>query len=218
MVEEFGKKGLNVLALTNESRETVLKFMTQLTPAPVPYTIGLGGGSGNYPASGIPKAFLISAEGKVVWEGSPGAFPGKLLEAELKKVKVTDEMKAARAQKALDYAETLIAAKQYLRAANLLDRTVKDFGATEPGKKAQERRASLDRDEAMKKELAAQKAIDKAVGGIEIPKEKFKKKDREGVAKSLDALAKKNETDAPATAAMAKEWATIVREDWKAER
>jgi ribosomal protein S20 len=165
MVEEFGKKGLNVLALTNESRETVLKFMTQLTPAPVPYTIGLGGGSGNYPASGIPKAFLISAEGKVVWEGSPGAFPGKLLEAELKKVKVTDEMKAARAQKALDYAETLIAAKQYLRAANLLDRTVKDFGATEPGKKAQERRASLDRDEAMKKELAAQKAIDKAVSG-----------------------------------------------------
>src|SRR5215471_6283546 len=141
MAEDFGKKGLNVLALTNESRETVMKYMTQLAAVPLPYTIGYGGGSGNYPSPGIPHAFLISADQKVVWEGNPGSFPEKLLDEELKKVKITDEMKNARAEKAVAYAETLITAKDYLRAANLLDKTAKDLGATEGGKKAAARRA-----------------------------------------------------------------------------
>src|ERR1700733_9772673 len=114
MAEDYAKKGLTVLAITNESRETVLKFMTQLSAQPLPYTIGYGGGSANYPASGIPKAFLVGADGKIVWEGFPGDFSEKFLVEELKKVKVTDEMKAAHAQKSLAYAETLITAKEYL--------------------------------------------------------------------------------------------------------
>jgi hypothetical protein len=202
LAEENGKKGLTVLAITNEPQEIVLKYMTQLAAGPLPYVVGSGGGSQNYPAGGIPKAFLIGVDGKVIWEGGPGNFDEKLLEAELKKVKVTDEMKAAHAQKSVDYAQKLIAAKEYLRAANILDKTVKDFGATEPGKKAVELRASLD----------------KAVNGIELPKDKIKKKERDAVAKELDALAKKSQTDAPATAAMATDWAKIVREDWKAEK
>lgn len=218
MAEDYAKKGLNVLAITNESRDTVMKYMTQLAQVPLTYTIGYGGGSGNYPAAGIPKAFLVGADGKIVWEGNPGSFSEKFLEEELKKVKITDEMKAAHAAKSLAYAETLITSKDYLRAANLLDKTAKDFAATDAGKQAAERRAALDKDEAIKKELAAQKALDKAVGGLELPKEKFKKKERDAVAKELEGLAKKNQTDAPATAAMAADWAKIVREDWKVEK
>ena len=219
LVEEYSKKGLSVVAFTDEKRETVLKFMAQLNDAPAGYTIGYGGGAQAYPtADGIPQSFLVGADGKVVWQGYPSECSGKMIEAELKKVRVTDEMKAGKAAKALAFAETLIAAKEYLRAANLLDRTSKDFGATESGKKAAERRASIEKDEAVKKELAAQRALDKAVGGLDVPKEKFKKKEREGIAKNLDALAKKNQTDAPATAAMAAQWATIVREDWAAEK
>jgi hypothetical protein len=218
MAEDNAKKGLTVLAITAEPRETVLKFAAQLAPAPMPYVIGLGGGDGAYPVPGYPTAFLIGADGKVAWQGHPGAFDEKLLEAELKKVKVTDQMKEARAAKALAYAETLIGTKQVLAAVNVLERTSKDFGATESGKKAAARRADLDKDEALKKELAAQKELDKAVGGIQMPKDKFKKKDRDGVAKSLDALAKKFQTDAPAAAALATEWAKCVREDWTAQK
>lgn len=218
MAEENGKKGLNVLAITNESRETVLKYMAQLAMVPIPYTIGVGGGSGNYPASGIPKAFLIGVDGKVIWEGNPGAFDEKLLEAELKKVKITDEMKAAKAGKALAYAETLITSKEYLRAEMLLDRVAKEYSKIDAGKKASDRKAELEKDEAVKKELAAQKTLDKLVNGLELPKDPLKKKERDGVAKELDALAKKAQTDAPATAALATQWAKVVREDWKAEK
>jgi hypothetical protein len=214
LAEENGKKGLTVLAITNEPQEIVLKYMTQLAAGPLPYVVGSGGGSQNYPAGGIPKAFLIGVDGKVIWEGGPGNFDEKLLEAELKKVKVTDEMKAAKAAKALAYAETLITAKQYLRAETLLDRVAKDYAKIDAGKKATDRKAELEKDEAVKKELAAQRALDKMVGGLEMPKEKLKKKDRDGVAKSIDAFAKKSQTDAPATAALATEWAKVVREDW----
>jgi hypothetical protein len=150
MAEEYGKKGFNILAITNESRETVLKFMEQLAPAPVNYTIGVGGGSNEYPASGIPKAFLVSAEGKIVWEGSPGGFSTKLLEEELKKVKVTDEMRAAKGEKTLAYAEGLIAKKEVLRAVNLLEKLAKDAKAGEPAKKAAERVAAVNADAAAK--------------------------------------------------------------------
>jgi hypothetical protein len=218
LAEGYGKKGLNVLAITNESRETVLKYMAQLAMVPIPYTIGVGGGSGNYPAPGIPKAFLIGVDGKVIWEGNPAAFDEKLLEAELKKVKITDEMKAANAAKSLAYAETLITAKEYLRAEMLLDRVAKDYAKIDAGKKATDRKAELEKDEAVKKELAAQRALDKLVNGIELPKDKLKKKERDGVAKEIDALAKKSQTDAPATAALATQWAKVVREDWKVEK
>ena len=218
MAEENAKKGLNVIAITNESRDTVLKYMAQLATLPLPYTIGVGGGSGNYPASGIPKAFLISAEGKVVWEGNPGAFPDKMLDEELKKVKVTDEMKSAKADKAVAYAEALLAKKEVLRAVNLLDKVVKDYKGTEAAKKAADRVASIDKDEALKKELAAQKTLDKLVGGLELPAEKTKEKEREGKAKQLDDLAKKNKDSAPATAELATMWAKVMRENWTKEK
>jgi hypothetical protein len=218
MAEEYAKKGLNVIAITNESRETVQKYMAQLTAAPVPYTVGLGGGSNAYPAAGIPKAFLIGADGKVVWEGSPGAFSTKQLEEELKKVKITDEMRAAKAEKALAYAETLIGKKDVLVAATLLEKVSKDAKAGEGAKKAAERLAALQTDAALKAELDAQKALDKAVGGIEMPKEKLKDKEREGKAKALDSLAKKYKDTAPGAADRATQWAKVMREDWKAEK
>ena len=56
---------------------------SKVCDAPVEYTIGLGGGNGGYKTPGIPHAWLVSAEGKVVWQGNPGGLSSKLIEAEL---------------------------------------------------------------------------------------------------------------------------------------
>ena len=154
----------------------------------------------------------------MIWEGSPGSLDTKKLEEELKKVKVTDEMKSARAEKAVAYANALIAKKDLLRGVTLLEKVQKDYGKTEAAKKAADAVAAIDKDEALKKELAAQRALDKAVGGLELPKEKLKDKERESKAKQLDDFAKKNKDTAPATADMATQWAKVMREDWKAEK
>src|SRR5438132_9191 len=121
LAEDYSKKGLNVIAITDESRDTVLKFLEQKNITPVGYTIGYGGGAQGYPtADGIPQAFLVGADGKVVWQGHPSECNGKMIEAELKNVKITDQMRAAKAEKALAYAEALVAKKDVLRAMGVL--------------------------------------------------------------------------------------------------
>lgn len=218
LAEDYAKKGLNVIALTNESRDTVLKFLEQKNVTPVSYTIGYGGGAQAYPtADGIPQAFLVGADGRVVWQGHPSECNGKMIEAELKNVKL-DQTRAVRAEKALAYAEALLAKKDVLRALCVLEKAAKDAKAGDAAKKAADRIASVNADEALKKELDAQKQLDKAVGGLDLPKEKLKDKERDAKAKQIDALAKKFKDTAPATAAMAEAWAKDVREDWKAEK
>jgi hypothetical protein len=215
--EEFGARGLKILSFTNESRECVLKYMSQLQPEPLRYTIGLKGGSGNYPSRGIPAAWLISAEGKVVWAGNPGGLSNKVIEEELKKVKITPEMKAARAEKALAYAESLLAEKMVLRGVAMLDKVVKDHKGSDAAKKAGERKAEIEKDETLKKELAAQKSLDKLVGGMEMP-EKLKGKERDAKAVQLEGFIKKNEAEAPGAADLAKMWVKVMKEDWKVEK
>ena len=216
-MDDFGKKGLNVLSITNESRDTVLKFLAQVSSAPVSYTVGLGGGHGNYPSRGIPAAWLIGADGKVVWAGNPGSLSEKVIQEELKKVKVTEETKAVKATKALEFADAQLAAKQYLVASGLLDRIVREHKGTEAAKKAEERKVALEKDEAAKKEIAAQKTLEKIVGGIEMPKEKYKSKERDAKKVQLEAFIKKNKEEAPGAAEIATQWVRVVAEDWKRE-
>jgi hypothetical protein len=213
----MGPKGLSVLAITHESREQVLKLLAQAPPAGVSFTIGLGGGNQNYPnlTGTVPYAWLISAEGKCVWQGNTGSLSEKVIAEEVKKVRLTDEMKAAKAAKALEYAEGLVAEKHLVRAIRVLDRVAKSGKGTEAATKAAERKAALEKDEALKAELAAQKTLDSLVGGLELPKDKLKKKDRESLALRLDAFIKKVETDAPVAAATARMWVKVMNERWE---
>jgi len=179
------------------------------------YTIGVGGGNTLTNDKGtIPYSWLIAADGKVVWQGN-GTPSDKLIEEELKKVKITDEMKAARAAKALEYAEGLIGQKHLVRGLRILERVSKEHKGSEAAKKADERKAAIEKDEALKAELAAQKALDRMVTGLELPKEKLKGKQRESIAAQLEAFIKKNKETAPVSAELAETWVKVMQEKWE---
>ncbi len=123
-----------------------------------------------------------------------------------------------KANKALAHAESLLAKKLYLQGSELLARIPKEHKGTDAAKTAEERIAVLDKDEAAKKEIAAQKTLDRIVGGLEMPKEKLKGKEREAKAAQLQAFIKKNQVDAPGAAEVATVWQRVMAEDWKAEK
>jgi hypothetical protein len=214
MQDELGPRGLKVLAITHEPREQVLKLLAQQPPGEVTYSIGLNGGLGlTNPTNGIPYAWLVGTDGKVLWQGH-GLPADKLIQEELKKVKITDEFKAARAQKAMAYAETLLSEKQLLRGVLVLEKIVRDYKGTPSAKAAEERKAAVEKDESLKAELAAQKTLDKLVGGLEMPKDKLKKKEREAISVKLQGFIKNNEKDAPVATDLAKMMSKVMTEDW----
>ncbi len=221
-MEEFGKKGLNIISVTHESRETILKFLSQQSAAPASYTIGLKGGIQNYPnlTNTVPYVWLVGADGKVVFQGNTGGLSDKDIEAELRKVKMTPEIWAARGAKMLAAAEAHVAEKKALLGHDLLTRLVKEkeFKGSEAAKKADEKLKELDRDEEFKKELKAQQLLDKIVGGLDLPKEKLKGKERDGKKVLLEGFIKKNKEEAPVAASLAETWVKVMAEDWKAEK
>lgn len=67
--EEWKKQGFVMLALTDESKSEVERFLEQYQPT---YPIGTNSRSGDhYGINGVPSAFLIDHTGTVVWEGHP---------------------------------------------------------------------------------------------------------------------------------------------------
>lgn len=213
--DELGPKGLNVLAITHEPREQVLKMMAQMPPAEVTFTIGLQGSSGlNNPTGGIPYSWLISADGIVVWQGS-GTPAEKVINEELKKVNLTADQKAAKATKGLEYAEMLITTKQLTRAIEHLDRMAKAYKGTDFAKKAEDRKKALEADESLKAELAAQKALASITDGAELPKEKMKQKERDAKKVQLEKFILKNKETAPVAAEQAGMWVKVMAERWE---
>jgi hypothetical protein len=178
------------------------------------YTIGLGGLTLENPARTIPYSWLIGPDGKVVWQGN-GTPSDKDIEEQLKKVKLTDEQKAARAAKAMEYAESLIAQKHLVRGLRLLGKVAKDFKGTAAAKTAEERKAAIEKDESLKAELTAQKTLDAMVTGLEMPKEKLKSKQRDSIAAQLEAFIKKNKETAPVAAEIAEMWIKVMNEKWE---
>ena len=64
-------KGFRILSFTDEDRRTVEKFQKK-TRSPIEYTVGIGSPlSQTYGVRGIPHAFLIGRDGKLVWQGHP---------------------------------------------------------------------------------------------------------------------------------------------------
>jgi hypothetical protein len=178
------------------------------------YTIGCEGGNPLTNLAGtIPYSWLVGVDGKVLWQGN-GTPPGKMMDEELKKVTVTADQKAAKATKALEYAEGLIASKQLTRALAQLDKVSKTFKGSDFAKKADDRKKAIEADESLKAELTAQKALEKITDGAEMPKEKFKGKERDSKAVQLEAFIKKNKETAPAAAEQAGLWVKVMQEDW----
>ncbi len=186
-----------------------------MPPGPVTYAIGVGGGYAlKNPTGKIPYSWLIAADGMVVWQGH-GIPADKLIEAELKKVRVTPELKAAWAEKMLAYAESLLGAKDYVRGMGYLDRVSREHKGTSAAQKAQLRLAEIAKDESAKAELSAQKELEKLTTGLEMPKDKLKKKEREGIAARLEAFIKTSEQNAPVAAEQAKMWVKVMTQKWE---
>jgi len=81
MYDAYKDKGVALVSLTNEPRETVEPFVEKMKML---YPIGGGSPSGGaYGVRGIPHAFIISPAGEVVWEGHPMAGLEAAIEKQL---------------------------------------------------------------------------------------------------------------------------------------
>ncbi len=80
--ETYGPQGLTILALSGQGKGTLEPFAAEKG---MPYMIGYGNRS-NYGVSGIPDAYLVGADGNVVWQGHPSGLSNQMLVAELEKV------------------------------------------------------------------------------------------------------------------------------------
>jgi thiol-disulfide isomerase/thioredoxin len=218
---ELGRKGFRLLSITRESRETVMKFMAQLNSTPIDYTIGVGGGTDRFQSTTIPNAWLVSAEGKVIWQGSPAALTEKTIETELKKIpKSPANDSEARAAKTLERAEALVAEKRVAEAVEALRALGRDkvLKGTESAAKAEVRATEIEKDENLKAELNAQRDLARLVGGnLDRPREKMKPRERGVAAVRLESFIKTNGESAPAATAMAETWLKVMREDWRRE-
>ncbi|MCK6482004.1 MAG: TlpA family protein disulfide reductase [Planctomycetaceae bacterium] len=209
--EEMGRKGLVIFGITGESKDVLSKFLATGNTAAIGYKMASGSSGGMQSPGTVPYCFVVAADGKVAWQGH-GAPPSKLVEAELKKVKApTAEEREARAAKVLARAEALAGERKVLQAVQLLDRIAKEHAGTEAAKTAAERSAVLARDSAA--ELAAQKALEKILGGIEYPKEKLSRKDRQARLVQIEALLKKQGEACPGMKEIAEYWAGVLKVD-----
>jgi len=69
--QKYKDRGLVVIGISNEEKDTVLNFMKSL---PMNYSVALDPGSrfsGQFNVTGIPHALLVNSAGKIVWEGHP---------------------------------------------------------------------------------------------------------------------------------------------------
>ena len=83
MQEEYDVKGLTVISASGESKEKVSAFVDKHE---VKYPIFCEARANDYSGTGVPRAALISAEGKVVFVGHPNEIKDDMIEKELKKV------------------------------------------------------------------------------------------------------------------------------------
>lgn len=213
--EEMGRKGLQVIGITGESKDVLTKFLTQVNVAPVSYKMASGSSGGLLSPGTVPYCFVIDVEGRVVWQGH-GAPPPRIVEGELKRVKpATAEQVLAKAQKSLDRAADLAGRKLFLQATELLQKVVDGCAGTEAGKTATDRLKEIQAGADSALELAAQKALAKVVGGSEVPAKKLSKKERQGAVTQIEAILKKEAAKAPATQELAKSWIGLLGADEK---
>jgi len=82
--KKYSEKGLQILGITDEDRATVAAFVKD---TPMDYHVALDEGSqyaAKFGIRGIPHAFLVDREGKIVWDGHPLALKESDIEPLLK--------------------------------------------------------------------------------------------------------------------------------------
>ena len=81
--KKFKDKGLVVIGITDEPKATVEKFQKTL---PMEYNVAVGGAEieKKFGISGIPHAFVVGKDGKIVWEGHPMELKEGVIEKALK--------------------------------------------------------------------------------------------------------------------------------------
>lgn len=85
MQEKFDGKGLTILSATGQPRADVDGFVEEFG-AVYPILCEAGGGIGQYRTKGVPTAYLIGADGTVVWHGHPANLQDSDIEDHLKDV------------------------------------------------------------------------------------------------------------------------------------
>lgn len=88
---KYGDRGLVVLAVTNEGKGLVDKFVSD-TGAKHPIVIEDGDSAGVYGIRGFPSSFLIDADGKIAWNGHPASVKEDLIERLLENVRLLPEL------------------------------------------------------------------------------------------------------------------------------
>ena len=218
LAEDYGKKGLEVIALTSDDdRRTLQRFLANVDASPN-YRLATGC-AGGYAMTHTPYAVLVGPDGKVLFDGAAGrSLSDKDVEAALKLVRApTPDELEARAAKRLAFAETFAGDRLFARADFELRETARLYGATPSGKKAAERVKSF-ADGDVAAELDAQRDVAKLIGlnpSLEHPTDKLKAQECEALAKKLAKKADEVRAKAPRAAALAEEWASILAEPWK---
>lgn len=81
---KYKGKGLAIIGITDEKKETVDGFRKTL---PMDYTVAIDDGgklSEKFGITGIPQAFIVDKNGKIVWQGHPMELKEDAIEAVLK--------------------------------------------------------------------------------------------------------------------------------------
>ena len=81
--EDFDAKGLTILSVTGQDRADVVEFVEELDAKD---PIICKADSAAYSTGGIPSAYLIGADGTVLWQGHPASLSDSEIESGLKKV------------------------------------------------------------------------------------------------------------------------------------
>ncbi len=78
----YNAKGLQVLGITGEPNQTIRNFVKK-TPIDYPVATDRRDVAAEFGVSGIPHAFLVDAEGTIVWQGHPMSLTAKQIEGVL---------------------------------------------------------------------------------------------------------------------------------------
>jgi len=218
LADDYGKKGLEVIALTSDDdRRTLTRFLSMADASPN-YRIATGA-AGGYAMTRIPYSVLIGPDGKILFAGAGGrSLSDKEVESALKLVHpATPDESEARAAKRLAFAETFATDRLFARADFEMRETARLYAASPSGKKAAERAKTFAEGDAAA-ELDAQRDVAKLASlnpTFEHPTDKLKPTEADALAKRLAKKADEIRAKAPRAAKLAEEWAAVLAEPWR---
>jgi hypothetical protein len=92
--DKYRAKGFEILAISNESRSEIEKFVSELE-AKYPIVSESSDSMQAYGKTGYPAAFLIGPDGRVVWEGHPAGLTEATIEEHLASVRLFPDLPAS---------------------------------------------------------------------------------------------------------------------------